>query len=64
MDKKNKAKLLQVRVSDDDLARLKAAADRKRLNVSAWLRALALEEADKVLGPVDSTGSTTEPDQT
>jgi predicted DNA binding CopG/RHH family protein len=55
--KTNLDKLVQVRVSAQDMERLKAAAERRHLNVSAWLRALALEEADRLLGEISPSPS-------
>lgn len=39
--------LIRVRVTEDQKALLMAAADEAGLDVSAWLRALALREATK-----------------
>lgn len=39
--------LIRVRVTEDQKTLLQAAADRAGLDVSAWLRALALREATK-----------------
>ena len=42
-----KDNLIRIRVSDDERAKLQAAADARGLTLSAWVRMIALEAAKK-----------------